>query len=87
LLQNALEHAFVGRPRGTVRITLGQARQDVVVTVADDGVGLPAEQPTSLGLEIVETLVRDDLHGRLTFNNTGAGTQVIVRVPHSTDVE
>ncbi|MCC7359547.1 MAG: GAF domain-containing protein [Anaerolineales bacterium] len=87
LLQNALEHAFVGRSAGRVSITLGQARQEVVVTVTDDGVGLPAEQPASLGLEIVATLVRDDLHGRLTFTNTGAGTQVVVRLPHTTEAE
>ena len=79
--------AFVGRTSGKVTITLGQARQEVIVTVTDDGVGLPAEQPASLGLEIVETLVRDDLHGRLTFTNTGAGTQVVVRLPHSTEAE
>jgi len=87
LLQNALEHAFVGRAQGTVHITLGQARHELVVTVSDNGVGLPAGKPSSLGLEIVETLVRDDLHGRLTFNSTTDGTQVIVRVPHSTEAE
>jgi two-component sensor histidine kinase len=53
------------------------------VEVADDGVGLPKGRPTSLGLEIVETLVRDDLHGRLTFSPAASGTHVIVRVPHA----
>jgi two-component sensor histidine kinase len=63
LLQNALEHAFVGRAAGTVCITLGLAPGELLVEVTDDGVGLPAGRPASLGLEIVETLVRDDLHG------------------------
>jgi hypothetical protein len=31
----------------------------------------------------VETLVRDDLHGRLTFSPAASGTHVIVRVPHT----
>jgi hypothetical protein len=35
----------------------------------------------------VETLVRDDLHGRLTFNPAAAGTHVIVRVPRTAGVE
>jgi len=52
------------------------------VEVSDDGVGLPASRPSSLGLEIVETLVRDDLHGSLTFNSTTDGTQAVVRLPH-----
>ncbi|MCC6188339.1 MAG: GAF domain-containing protein [Anaerolineales bacterium] len=87
LLQNALEHAFVDRTAGRVLITLGQGRGELVVEVGDDGVGLPAGQPQSLGLEIVETLVRDDLHGRLAFNASAAGTHVIVRVPHQPNTE
>ncbi len=87
LLQNALEHAFVGRTNGTVRITLGQRRGEWVVEVRDDGVGLPADQPASLGLEIVETLVRDDLHGRLSFHSTAAGTHALVRMPQTDPAE
>ncbi|MGH2523132.1 MAG: sensor histidine kinase, partial [Anaerolineales bacterium] len=81
LLQNALEHAFVGRATGEVHISLGRRPKEYVVEVSDDGVGLPDIKPTSLGLEIVETLVRDDLRGRLDFNSTENGTQVIVRMP------
>lgn len=87
LLQNALEHAFVGRTHGSVHITLGQARHELVVTVSDNGVGLPTGKPSSLGLEIVETLVRDDMHGRLTFHSTSDGTQVVVRVPYDIEAE
>ena len=86
LLQNSLEHAFVGRTSGLVRITLGRGPQEWVVEVSDDGVGLPVTRPSSLGLEIVETLVRDDLHGSLTFNSTADGTQVVVRLPHPDEV-
>jgi two-component system, sensor histidine kinase PdtaS len=84
LLQNAIEHAFVGRSAGNVRINLGRGPQEVVVEVSDDGVGLPAGRPASLGLEIVETLVRDDLHGQLSFEDTADGTLVIVRLPQPT---
>jgi two-component system, sensor histidine kinase PdtaS len=86
LLQNSLEHAFVGRTSGLVRITLGRGPQEWVVEVSDDGVGLPVTRPSSLGLEIVETLVRDDLHGSLAFNSTAEGTQVVVRLPHPDEV-
>jgi two-component sensor histidine kinase len=88
LLQNALEHAFVGRASGTVRIRLGHGPQEVVVEVVDDGVGLAGGQPaTSLGLEIVQTLVRDDLHGQVTFHSTAQGTQAVVRLPRETELE
>jgi signal transduction protein with GAF and PtsI domain len=82
LVQNSLEHAFVGRASGQVRIVLGRSLEEWVVEVSDDGVGLPVGRPASLGLEIVETLVRDDLHGSLAFNSTAEGTQVVVRLPH-----
>ena len=68
-----------------MRIALGRSPEEWVVEVSDDGVGLPVTRPSSLGLEIVETLVRDDLHGSLTFNSTADGTQVVVRMPHPED--
>jgi len=85
LLQNALEHAFVGRAAGAVRITLGRGPREYVIEVADDGVGLPSHKPPSLGLEIVETLVRDDLRGQLEFQSNAKGTQVVVRLPRTED--
>jgi len=81
LLQNALEHAFVGRDSGKVIITLAPTPEASLVTVADDGIGLPSEIPSSLGLEIVETLVRDDLKGTLKFKRRKRGAQVEIRLP------
>ena len=51
--------------------------------VGDDGVGLPQERPVSTGLEIVETLVRDDLRGKITFKSGERGTQVVIRLRQS----
>ncbi len=83
LLQNALEHAFVGQEQGAVTISLGRSPHHFIVEVSDDGVGLPRERPASTGLEIVETLVRDDLRGKLTFKSGQQGTHVIIRLPQS----
>jgi PAS domain S-box-containing protein len=62
LMTNALKHAFRDRS-GTLRVAL--ERQDdgaLRLTVADDGIGLPAGfeagRATSLGLQIVNTLAR-----------------------------
>jgi len=84
LLQNAMEHAFTGRRRGTVRIALAVAGASLRVDVQDDGVGLPPDftpdRSGDLGLEIVHTLVRDDLKGTIAFANAG-GTQAVITMP------
>jgi signal transduction protein with GAF and PtsI domain len=83
LLQNALEHAFVGRATGAVTVLFGRSTHELIVQVADDGVGLPAKRSASLGLEIVAALVRDDLHGQIEFAPAEPhGTEVVIRIPH-----
>lgn len=86
LVQNALEHAFVGRGKGSVTVSLGRAPEEMIVLVRDDGVGIPAPLPRHLGLEIVETLVHEDLHGRIRYNrpHTG-GTEVSIRIPRAVE--
>jgi GAF domain-containing protein len=84
LLQNALEHAFEGRGEGRVRILLSRAPEDTLVEIQDDGVGLAGgEPPQHLGLEIVRTLVREDLCGKLTFQSGPEGTRAMIRIPHA----
>jgi signal transduction protein with GAF and PtsI domain len=87
LVQNALEHAFKGRQQGTVEISLGRSPDELIILVRDDGVGLPAELPASLGLEIVETLVNEDLHGRIKFNRPPKGTEISIRIPRTIEQE
>ncbi len=81
LVQNALEHGFVGRAAGQVAVRVTREPDACLVEVADDGVGLPAAPPASLGLELVNTLVRDDLRGTVAFHPSPAGTRVTVRFP------
>ncbi len=85
LLQNATEHAF-GETGGHVEVRVGRRGQQLEVTVADDGRGLPPgfdpERSGSLGLSIVRTLVESELAGSLGFeSDAGAGTRVRVAVP------
>jgi two-component sensor histidine kinase len=80
LLQNALEHAFVGRSRGRVAITLRRPPGELEIEVRDDGVGLPGSLGRQLGLEIVETLVREDLRGDWSMAADG-GTVARITVP------
>jgi two-component system, sensor histidine kinase PdtaS len=90
LLQNALQHGF-GRPNGAGRanvlaVTAIRRPQQLTVTVADNGTGLPAGfdpgSATSLGLQIVRTLVGTELGGRFEIRpRPGGGTEVLVDLP------
>ncbi len=83
LVQNGLEHAFKGRARGRVQISLGRSSEELIVLVRDDGAGFPAAHTPGLGLEIVETLVTEDLNGRIKFHRLAQGTEVSIRMPRS----
>jgi GAF domain-containing protein len=81
LLQNGLEHAFIGRDTGTVAVELRDEGDTFVVCVTDDGVGLSDQAGPSLGLEIVQTLVTEDLKGTFDLKADAQGTQALIRVP------
>ncbi len=88
LVQNALEHAFAGKSSGYIEISLGRSAEELIVLVRDDGIGLPVEHKSGLGLEIAETLVKEDLNGRLKFNRSASGgTEITVRMPRSVEKE
>jgi two-component sensor histidine kinase len=84
LVHNALEHGLADRETGHVEVAMRCVSHELVLTVRDDGRGLPhgfdPEASANLGLAIVRTVVRDDLRGTLTFSG-GRGTTVTVRVP------
>ncbi len=78
LVLNAIEHGLHGRSEGKVLIQLDDLGDRVSLLVEDDGLGLPADfQPTqsrSLGLQIINTLVADDLKGHLSFESKRSDT-------------
>lgn len=84
LLQNAMEHAFPGRSAGRVVITLTEGRDAIRVEVRDDGVGLPEGfspgRSADLGLQIVRTLVQEDLKGQLSLTNV-RGVRAVITMP------
>jgi two-component sensor histidine kinase len=67
LVSNAIEHGFVGRTSGEIRVTGAKHEEMLVVRVADDGIGLSdefsLETAEGLGLQLVRGLVRSDLRG------------------------
>ncbi|WP_336712662.1 sensor histidine kinase [Arthrobacter sp. USHLN218] len=82
LVTNAVEHGLKGR-KGNVWLTArrgngGNGREQLRVTVEDDGVGLADNQGgEGLGLQIVRTLVTSELGGTIEWTSReGGGTRV-----------
>lgn len=76
LLQNSLKYAFNGRGNGKIAILVEGGDLYSKITVTDDGCGFDtnAASGDSLGLKIVQTIVEDKLHGKLTVNSGPNGT-------------
>jgi two-component sensor histidine kinase len=95
LLQNALQHGLAqsGSGRGPdagldglLEVRVDRTQERLTVIVQDNGVGLPEEfdlaSATSLGLQIVRTLVVSELGGRLEVKpRAGGGTKAVVDLP------
>ncbi len=87
LLLNALEHGFDGLTTGKIIVHLADEGDQVRITVQDNGTGLPEdfdlEHNSSLGLQIVRTVVQQDLRGRFELHN-GQGVSAVVTFPKVT---
>ena len=81
LLQNALQHGLSGPGQaaaaGFLEISAVRSPGKLTFTVSDNGVGLPADfdldSTSSLGLQIVRTLVLTELNGRLEITPAARG--------------
>lgn len=89
LLLNAIEHGLADETEGSIDITLTERAGDVSLEIIDSGLGISPgleleAHGDGLGLQIVRTLVRDDLHGvfRLEASN-GRGTRAFVSFPRA----
>ncbi len=86
LLQNAVEHAFPAGGGGSIELGCRRTTDRLLVSVVDDGAGLPEgfdpATSASLGLSIVRTLVAE-LGGRIEMGrrDAAAGTRVDLEIP------
>ena len=84
LVTNAVEHGLARiEGGGTVEISAQRDGQKLRVVVADDGVGMQAGSGASsgLGTQIVLTLVKNELRGKIEWlARDGGGTQVVLEV-------
>lgn len=90
LVQNAMEHAFIGRNKGRITVRLIDCGGSLEVEVRDDGRGKSDESRNSggtstpsLGLNIVHMLVNEDLRGSFQLKRTSKGSVATIKAPIS----
>lgn len=84
LFQNALEHGLSDRKQGRIEICLCHRAEQLILTVRDDGRGLPPDfdpqTDLSLGLEIVQATITEDLQGTFLIGPNEAESGAAVRI-------
>ena len=81
LIQNSLEHGL--HEKGNkLEVLISRREGNLTISVLDDGAGLSADfdllKNASLGLEIVRTLMENELDGVLTFKRLNPGTAATI---------
>lgn len=78
LLQNSLKYAYEEQDEGQVCIILTPGEINSTLQVIDDGCGFDVKNTSqSLGMSIVNSLVKDKLRGNLSIESSSQGTSVI----------
>ncbi|TCS77510.1 sensor histidine kinase [Pectinatus cerevisiiphilus] len=83
LILNSLEHAFENAHEGTIGLAITKTQDKYVLDLYDDGPGLPEgfekRRSHSLGLQIVRTLIEDDMNGKFElYNNNGTHARITI---------
>ena len=85
LIQNALEHGYGDKQVGTVSVNLEDDGSRVIISVDDDGAGLPEPfdpaQRDTLGLQIITSLAQNELKGTFDLTGRDNGVSAIVTFP------
>lgn len=74
IISNALKHAFPNKQSGEVKIKFETVDNEYILTISDNGIGLPKdfdiEKSKSLGLKLVNILITQ-IEGALEINRDG----------------
>lgn len=81
LIQNCVKHAFKTIEFGEIEVLLQQMDGQIMVQVIDNGEGYSPPSKTSLGLDIVQTLIEHDLSGQFKIQKAENGTVASVVFP------
>lgn len=84
LLLNAFEHGFKDKSSGRISCTLKNKGENYEICFVDDGRGFDEKvmekSPKTLGMQIIKTLVEEQLKGKAEFLNTG-GAMIRINCP------
>jgi PAS domain S-box-containing protein len=84
LIANALKHAFTPQTGGEIMITGSQTIDTIVLSVQDNGAGMPVDfdwrNSPSLGMHLVVTLI-EQVRGTIEKEENGTGTRFVLRIP------
>ena len=77
-VSNAFKHAFKNRNKGEVSIILKSGEKYSSITVCDNGSGYNNvyEDESGIGMNIVNTIVRDKLKGKVYITSNNNGTNI-----------
>ncbi|MCX9012701.1 MAG: PAS domain S-box protein [Candidatus Methanoperedens sp.] len=82
LVTNSLKYAFPDGRKGEIRIALKKTGGEMGLTVGDNGIGFPEEldfrKTESLGLQLVNLLVNNQLEGHINLDRS-KGTEFQIR--------
>lgn len=84
LVSNSLKHGFKGRTEGTITIVLSETETEYILSVRDDGCGLPADFDIagldSLGIKLINVLTRQ-MRGTIEIETGGPGGAFTFHIP------
>jgi PAS domain S-box-containing protein len=83
LVGNSLLHAF-GEDPGQVEVLLTRGDNMLTLVVSDNGTGIDVHSKSSMGLSLVEMLVRDALKGTVRRDSSG-GARFTIEFPNNTN--
>jgi len=77
LLQNSIQYAFTESYNGKIEIIIKKGEKYSNITVADNGIGFDPNsvRPGSLGMKIVDSIIKDKLKGCYTIESNSLGTR------------
>lgn len=84
LISNALKYAFTDQDYGILNIYLKQKHNVLILSVTDNGKGLPQnfniEQISSLGFRLIKAF-SDKLGAKITIDSSKQGTKISLNIP------
>ena len=88
LIQNSIEHGFVGRHEGIIGVDITTLEDEYKIEIYDNGIGMPPsfnpQLSNSLGLQIVRTLIESDVGGSFALY-TDNGTHACITIPRKVE--